>query len=235
VAPVHFGTSGFAYPEWKPLFYPAGLPSHGFLGHYAQRLTAVEIDATFYRMPKPGTLDAWRNATAEAFRFALKAPRRITHQQRLSLPSSALEYWLGLLPRLGDRLGVVLYQLPPYWRRSDERLAEFLAVLPQQVPSAFEFRHASWFDPAVYALLRNHDAALCIRDDDQGTTPIELTALRTYVRLRRSGYGDAERRSWQKRLAAWAEQGIEVYAFLKHEDNPQAALLAVEFAHGIAV
>jgi len=234
VASIHFGTSGFAYPEWKPLFYPAGLASKGFLGHYARRLAAVEIDATFYRMPKPATLDAWRNATAETFRFALKAPRRITHQERLSLPSSALEYWLGLLPRLGDRLGVVLYQLPPYWRRSDERLTEFLAALPQEVPSAFEFRHPSWFDPAVYALLRNHDAALCVRDEDRGTTPIELTARRTYVRLRRSSYGDSERRSWQERLGGWADQGIEVYAFLKHEDHPEAALLAVEFARGIA-
>ncbi len=234
MAPIHFGTSGFAYPEWKPLFYPAGLAANGFLAHYAQRLGAVEIDATFYRMPKPGTLEAWRNATAETFRFALKAPRRITHQERLGLPSNALEYWLGLLPRLGDRLGVVLYQLPPYFRRNDERLAEFLGALPPDVPSALEFRHPSWFDPAVYALLRDHDASLCIRDEDQGTTPVALTARRIYVRLRRSSYGGAERRSWQKQLAAWAEQDIDVYAFLKHEDNPKAAVLAVEFACGIA-
>jgi uncharacterized protein YecE (DUF72 family) len=234
VAFVHFGTSGFAYREWKPLFYPAGLSTKGFLGHYARRLSAVEIDATFYRMPNAATLDAWREATAETFRFALKAPRRITHLQRLNVPSSALEYWTSLLPRLGHRLGVVLYQLPPYFRRSDERLAAFLAALPGGVPNAFEFRHPSWFDPDVYALLRSHDAALCIRDENQGTTPLELTARRTYVRLRRSSYGDAERHSWQRRLGSWAEEGIEVFAFLKHEDDPQAALVAVEFARGIA-
>jgi uncharacterized protein YecE (DUF72 family) len=234
MAPVHFGTSGFSYPEWKPLFYPAGLRSRGFLGHYAGHFSAVEIDATFYHIPRPATLDSWRDATAETFRFALKAPRRITHFQRLSVPSKTLEYWTSVLPQLGSRLGVVLYQLPPYLRRDDQRLAAFLAALPGTVPNAFEFRHPSWFDAAVYDLLRAHDATLCVRDEDEGTTPLELTARRTYVRLRRTSYGEADRRSWQRQLGSWAEQGIEVFAFLKHEDDPRAALDAVEFARGIA-
>jgi uncharacterized protein YecE (DUF72 family) len=227
---VHIGTSGFSYPEWKPAFYPQGLAQKRFLAHYASRLSAVEIDATFYRLPKPVTLEAWREATGETFRFALKAPQRITHRERLAVPSSTLEYWTGLLPRLGHRLGVVLYQLPPFLPRDEQRLKAFLQALPSGVPVAFEFRHPSWFVPEIYALLSEHDAALTIHDSDQTTTPAELTARTAYLRLRRTRYDVSARRAWQERICGWAEQGVEVFAFIKHEDNPQAPWVAIEFA-----
>lgn len=229
MAPVHIGTSGFSYPEWRPDFYPTGLPIKGFLAYYASRLSAVEIDSTFYRMPKPTTLDSWREKTGDRFRFALKAPRKITHHQQLSLPSGAVDYWTSLLPRLGDRLGIVLYQLPPYLRRDDDRLAGFLRALDPSTPVAFEFRNDSWFVPDVFAVLREHGAALCIHDADAGTTAMELTAPRTYVRLRRAAYGPAMRQQWQQRLRDWADQGVEVFAFVKHE-GAEAPLVAVELS-----
>lgn len=235
VAPIYVGTSGFSYPEWKPSFYPHGLPPKAFLSHYATRLSAVEIDSTFYRMPKPATLDSWRQATGEGFRFACKAPQGITHRERLALPSPAFEYWNTLLPRLGSQLGVVLYQLPPSWRRDDERLGSFLAALPSEHAAAFEFRNPSWFAPEVLTLLRERGVALCINDGDGGTTPIEITAPRTYLRLRRASYDATTRRVWLERVLAWSEQGLEVFLFVKHEDNPGAPLVAVELLEELEV
>jgi uncharacterized protein YecE (DUF72 family) len=233
MAGVHIGTSGFAYPEWRPDFYPEKLPQREFLSYYASKLSAVEIDATFYRMPRPTTLDNWRETTHENFRFALKAPRKITHRDKLAVPSEALAYWTGLLPRLGDRLGMVLYQLPPYLLRDDHRLEAFLCSLDPSPPVAFEFRHRSWFVPKVFEILRAHAAALCIHDADEGTSTIQLTAPRTYLRLRREEYGPAEQREWLLRVLGWAEQGIEVYAFFKHE-GPQAPAMAVELTRATA-
>jgi uncharacterized protein YecE (DUF72 family) len=233
MARVHIGTSGFAYPEWRPEFYPGKLPRKSFLSYYASKLSAVEVDATFYRMPRPATLDSWRDTTRESFRFALKAPRKITHREQLAVPSDALEYWTSLLPRLGPRLGIVLYQLPPHLVRNDDRLDAFLGSLNPSPPVAFEFRHDSWFVPEVFEILRARAAALCIHDADDGTSALELTAPRTYLRLRRNEYRVAERREWIKQVVGWAEQGIEVYAFVKHE-GPQAPALAVELARATA-
>jgi uncharacterized protein YecE (DUF72 family) len=233
MAPVRIGTSGFSYAEWKPGFYPPKLPQKDFLGYYASQLPAVEIDSTFYRFPRPTTLESWRNTTGPDFRFALKAPQKITHRERLEAGSEATAYWTGLLPTLGERLGIVLYQLPPFFKRDDERLGAFLGALPTAPPVAFEFRHPSWYCPDVYALLRARDAALCIRDEDAGTTQVELTAERTYLRLRRGEYTAAERQLWLERITAWADQGIEVFAFIKHEDNPKAPAVALQFAEEI--
>jgi uncharacterized protein YecE (DUF72 family) len=140
---IRIGTSGFSYKEWKRIFYPADLPADRFLSFYASRFDAVEIDSTFYRMPTPNALDAWRDATPEPFRFAIKASQRITHRERLAVPSDSVGYLLGLLERLGSRLGVVLYQLPPFFRRDDARLEAFLTTLPESPKSALEFRHVS--------------------------------------------------------------------------------------------
>jgi uncharacterized protein YecE (DUF72 family) len=230
MACAYIGTSGFSYPEWKPSFYPAKLPQKGFLAHYASRLSAVEIDSTFYRFPRPTTLDAWRGATGPGFRFALKAPQKITHRERLVAGSDAVAYWASLLPRLGDRLGIVLYQLPPFLKRDDERLAAFIAALPPGAPVAFEFRHASWFCSEIYALLRRHEAALCIRDADDETTPLEITARCTYLRLRRAVYGPDGRRFWRERIDDWTARDIEVFAFVKHEGDPPAPWIALELA-----
>ena len=229
---VHVGTSGFAYKEWRPGFYPEGLPQKDFLGFYATRFSAVEIDYTFYRMPNRKTLESWSGVTGPKFRFALKASRRITHFERLRLPSDALDYLTGLLPVLGARLGVLLFQLPPNFKVDMERLRAFLDHLPPELPVAFEFRHESWFTGDVYSLLGGRAAGLVINDSDEGTTPLERTGPIVYVRMRRSVYDDAARRLWQSRFAEWSEAGGTVYAFVKHEDNPDAPASALAFGSG---
>ncbi len=233
MAAIWFGTSGFSYKEWKPIFYPEGLPEKQFLPYYSVRLNSVEIDYTFYRMPTAKTIEGWKAATPEHFKFTIKSPQLITHRQRLKVPSEALEYFLSVVPGLGNRLGMVLYQLPPFFKCDTERLETFLSVLPRGIPAAFEFRHDSWFVDQVYGLLRKHNVALCIHDADDHTTPMELTASFTCVRLRCSEYDEARRRSWQDRIRAWAGTGIEVFAYIKHEDNPNAPLVALDFISGL--
>jgi len=233
MASIWLGTSGFSYKEWKPVFYPQDLSDKQFLQYYATKLNSVEIDYTFYRMPNAKTIEGWRNATPENFRFTLKASQQITHRERLKVPSEALEYLLGVVPGLESRLGMILYQLPPFFKSDAQKLETFLSVLPRGIAAAFEFRHDSWFNEDVYRLLRKFNVALCIHDADDHTTPMELTAGFTYVRLRRSEYSPEQRLEWQRRLRGWADQGTEVFAYIKHEDNPDAPLIAMEFAMGL--
>ena len=232
MARVWIGTSGFSYKEWKGSFYPADLPDREMLSYYATRFRSVEIDSTFYRMPSAKTLDAWRDATPEDFRFALKASRQITHRQSLKVPSDALSYWTGAIPALGPRLGLALYQLPPFFKCDIPRLQAFLEVLPAGQPAGFEFRHDSWFVPEVYGLLERHGLALCIHDSEEGCSPLEITALCTYVRLRRTVYTPEQREEWRSRFRKWADSGIDVFAYIKHKDNPDAPRIALEFAEG---
>lgn len=233
MAPIWLGTSGFSYKEWRPIFYPADLSDKQFLRYYASRFRSVEIDYTFYRMPNAKTIEAWRTATPENFRFCLKASQQITHRERLKVPSDALEYLLGIVTGLEHRLGLILYQLPPFFKCDLQKLEMFLSVLPRGIHAAFEFRHDSWFVEDVYRLLEKHAVALCIHDADGHTTPMKLTAPFTYVRLRRSEYSGELRRQWQDRMRAWSRDGIEVFAYIKHEDNPYAPLIALEFAKGL--
>jgi uncharacterized protein YecE (DUF72 family) len=227
--PIWIGTSGFSYKEWKGIFYPTDLPESRFLSYYATRFNGVEIDSTFYRMPTPKALDAWVSATPESFRFAIKASQKITHRERLAVPSESLSYFLDLLPRLGARLGVVLYQLPPFFRQDLARLEAFLAVLPESPRSALEFRHVSWFTDETYKVLEKHGVALCINDNDEFDCPVELTAKHTYVRLRRDKYDAEQRVKWKERLRGFDNGGVEVFAFIKHKDNPEAPLIAESF------
>jgi len=231
--PAFIGTSGFSYKEWKQNFYPKDLPDARFLSYYATRLNGVEIDSTFYRMPTDKALDAWRDATPPHFRFAIKANQKITHRERLVVPSEALTYLLQTLPRLGERLGVVLYQLPPNFKRDLGRLESFLAALPSSPRSALEFRHVSWFDDETYALLERFGVALCINDNDEFECPVKITAKHTYIRLRRDGYTPEQRATWKERIGALSRDGIDVLAFIKHKDNPDAPLIALDFAQGV--
>jgi len=230
MAAIWFGTSGFSYKEWRPIFYPEGLSDKQFLQYYSTRLNSVEIDYTFYRMPSVKTIEGWKAATPEHFKFTLKASQQITHRQRLKVPSDALDYFLSVVPGLESRLGLVLYQLPPFFKCDIQRLEMFLSALPRGIPAAFEFRHESWFVDDLYRMLRGHGVALCIHDADDHTTPMQLTAGFTYVRLRRSAYDSAQRLEWQDRIWGWARDGIEVFAYIKREDNPNAPLIAFEFA-----
>jgi uncharacterized protein YecE (DUF72 family) len=232
MARAFIGTSGFSYKEWQPSFYPEDLSEKQFLSYYGSQLRAVEINATFYRLPNPKVIGGWKDSTPDGFKFAIKASQKITHRERLAVPSDTLTYFLELLPHLGDRLGAVLYQLPPFFRIDLGRLEAFLATLPPASPSAFEFRHATWFTDATYRLLERHGAALCINDSEEQTTPLELTAKFTYLRLRKDGYSPEDRARWTERFQTWVDRGLDVFAFIKHEDNPRAPLVALEFARG---
>jgi uncharacterized protein YecE (DUF72 family) len=222
------GTSGFSYDAWTGPFYPEDLPADGRLAFYATQLPAVEINNTFYRMPKPELLAGWAAQVPPGFRFALKASQRITHIKRLKDAAGEVKFLVGSARQLGEKLGPVLYGLPPNLKKDVPRLAAFLALLPSDVKSAFEFRNPSWLDDEVFALLKSAGSALCIADDEKGTTPLVATAPWGYVRLRREDYGEPG-------LAAWAEKvrgagWDEAYVFFKHEEEGAAPALARRFA-----
>ena len=230
---IWVGTSGFSYKEWRPAFYPQDLSDKQFLQYYATRLNSVEIDSTFYRMPTAKTIEGWKNTTSGDFRFTIKASQQITHRERLNLPSDALGYLLSVVPGLGNRLGMVLYQLPPFFKCDKQRLELFVSQLPRGIPAAFEFRHESWFDTEIYKTLEQHGVALCVNDSDEKTTPLELTAPFTYLRLRRTKYETSQLDEWRTRIRSWVAGGIDVFAYIKHEDNPDAPLIAVSFSESL--
>jgi uncharacterized protein YecE (DUF72 family) len=207
---VFAGTSGFSYDAWVGTFYPEDVPADGRLAYYATRLPAVEINNTFYRMPKPELLAGWAAQVPAGFRFALKASQRITHIKRLKEADGEVKFLLGSARQLGDRLGPVLYGLPPNLKKDVPRLAAFLALLPSDVKAAFEFRNPT-----------------CVADDEKGTTPLEATAPWGYLRLRREDYGEADLAAWADRVrgAGWDE----AYVFFKHEEEGAAPTLARRF------
>jgi uncharacterized protein YecE (DUF72 family) len=221
------GTSGYSYPAWKGAFYPAGLPASQMLSAYAARLPAVEINATFYRMPQPKTLATWRGEVPPSFVFALKAPQRITHQKRLAGAADEVGFFLRTAAELGGSLGPVLWQLPPTFRKDLPRLRAFLELLPRGGRSAFEFRHASWHSDDVLATLSEAGAALCIADDEHATTPLAATAGFGYLRLRRPDYDDAALARWAATVRA--QPWTDAYVFFKHEDEARGPDYAVRF------
>ncbi len=230
---VWAGTSGYSYAAWKGSFYPDDLPSADMLAYYASRLPAVEINNTFYRMPTERVLETWAAAVPDGFRFALKASRRITHFKRLADVEEETEYLVRTASALADRAGVILYQLPPNFKRDDERLTSFIAQLPNPGRSAFEFRHASWFDDAVFSLLAERNSALCVAETDEGDDPPPVrTADWTYLRLRRAEYDDAALAGWVERVRT--EGWESAYVFFKHEDAGVGPLLAARFLELVA-
>ena len=227
------GTSGFSYPEWKPSFYPDDLPKEKFLEFYASRFSTVEVDRTFYRMPNTKTIDAWKAETPDGFRFAIKASQRITHREKLAVPSEALPYLVRIVSGLEEKLGAVFFQLPPWFRCDLALLETFLEQLPAGFPSAMEFRHASWLTDEVYALLRRRGVGLVIHDADDHTTPLVVTAALAYLRLRKSVYSPEDLASWRERARGWVAEGVDVYMYIKHEENPDAPRIALDLANGL--
>jgi uncharacterized protein YecE (DUF72 family) len=211
------GTSGYSFKEWKGAFYPADLPDSKMLEYYAARLPTVEINNTFYRMPKPEVIQGWRERSPEEFRFGLKAPQRITHFQRLAGSKESLDYFFSGANTLGEKLGPVLFQLPPFLKKDLPRLEEFLSLLPDSMHTAFEFRNASWFDDAVYAALRARNVALVGGDvDEEGKSPpLVATANWGYLRLRKDEYGPGELENWVQTIQRqpWGT----AYVYMKHE------------------
>ena len=222
------GTSGYSYKEWKGSFYPEKLAAKDMLAHYAERLPSVEINSTFYRLPKVSVLESWAEQVPDRFRFVIKASRRITHLKRLNDVQDETEYLLSAVRALGDRLGAVLYQLPPNLRKDLPRLEAFLALLTDDTPAAFEFRHPSWYDDEILDCLREHDCALCLADTgDEDDAPFTSTASWGYLRLRRPDYSEAELEEWAQRINA---QGWErAYVFFKHEDEGAGPRMATDF------
>ena len=212
------GASGYAFKEWKGGFYPETIKPEDMLACYAGQLPTVEINNTFYRMPKASVLEHWAAVTPPAFRFAIKASRRITHEARLKADAAAdsLAYLYRNLASLGDRRGPVLFQLPPFLKQDLPRLRDFLQLLPAGHRAAFEFRHESWFDDAVYALLRDAGAALCLSEREDGAPPpLVETAPWGYVRLRLESYADADLARWAGRLGATGWE--TAYVYFMHE------------------
>lgn len=224
----YVGTSGFSYRPWRGPFYPEDLPAERMLRFYGERLPAVEINSSFYRVPSAATLAGWCREVPPEFRFAFKAPRRITHLHRLKGGAEEVAYFLGVVESAGERLGAVLFQLPPTAPLDTGRLEKFLEHLPRGVKSAFEFRHGSWLVEETFALLSRYGCALCLTEDE-GESRLDLpsTAPWGYLRLRKPDYGDGElaERARHLRERGWEEGWV----FFKHEDEGKGPRLAARF------
>jgi uncharacterized protein YecE (DUF72 family) len=232
---LYAGTSGFAYPTWKPEFYPEKLPSKKFLSYYSERLNAVEVNYTFRRLPSASTLEKWVAETRAGFVFPLKAHMRITHIQRLKPSEFTNVFFQAIDPlRSARRLGAVLFQLPPALKCDEALLADFLAALPGEIRCAFEFRHASWLQDSVYSLLEKHKVALCLAESEKLVIPEIVTANFVYSRLRMPEYSAEDRKEIAGRVEQLLSRGQDVYVFFKHEDTPAGALYAEELLKNVS-
>jgi len=222
------GTSGFSYKEWLGHFYPEKLAGSEMLRHYAGQFPTVEINNTFYRMPAEAMLANWVREVPAHFTFSLKAPRRITHELRLRGAEANVAEFLRRAGALGDKLGAILFQLPPYLKKDLPRLQNFLALLPPGRGAAFEFRNESWHDQEVYESLRTRGAMLCVTDTDEGETAFVATTDSAYVRLRRTHYDDADLRAWVDRIAA--QRLACTYVYFMHEDEALGTRFALRLS-----
>jgi len=225
---IYAGTSGFSYKEWKGSFYPDKLPASEMLSYYSGKLTAVEINNTFYRMPRESVLEGWAAQVPDSFRFVIKASRRITHFKRLKGAEEETDYLLRTVGLLGDKLGAVLFQLPPNMKQDIERLDAFLSGLGNPGRTVFEFRNASWFDEKTYDCLREQGASLCAADTDEEDGEIVETAPWGYLRLRKTEYGETALAKWAARVkgSGWER----AFVFFKHEDEAAGPIAAQRFA-----
>ena len=222
-AAIRIGTSGWEYAHWRGDFYPSDLPKGRWFEHYARHFDTVELNTSFYRLPRAEAFDGWRGKSPEGFAFAVKASRYLTHIKRLAEPMEPLERFWSRARRLGDRFGPVLYQLPPRWAPNEERLAAFLAAVPRDHPQAVEFRDRRWYQPAVRGLLERAGVALCLHDMTGSAPPAEPAGPFVYVRFHGSGaryggrYPDEVLSAWAERVAAWSAEGMPVWAYFNND------------------
>ena len=222
------GTSGYSYKEWKGTFYPEDLPDKEMLAYYAKQLPTVEINNTFYRMPKVDMLESWVEQVPANFQFILKASRKITHIKRLKECEEETEYLFKTAQTLGKQLGVILFQLPPFLRKDAIRLENFVTLIPKTEKAAFEFRHETWFDDEIYEILRAKECALCFSDTDNNKLKkLVSTASWGYLRLRKQDYGDKELKKWAKNIKG--QSWNETFVFFKHEDEGAGPKMAKRF------
>lgn len=225
---LYVGTSGWAYPAWKPTFYPEKLAQKKFLQHYSTRLNAVEVNYSFRQFIKESTLQNWMSETPSGFRFCVKAHQSITHIRRLKNADDQLKRFLDSVQPLAsaEKLGPALFQLPPNLKCDAALLEEFCSKLPPNFRAAFEFRHASWFVNEVYRVLGKYNVALCFAESDELQTPIVLTANFSYYRLRKSEYSAEDNQEHINRFSRGVQAGRDIFAFIKHEERPESALNA---------
>ena len=227
MASLYAGTSGFAYPAWKPDFYPAQVSQKDFLKHYATRLNAVEANYTFRQLPSAATLERWAESTPSNFVFACKAHQRITHIQRLKESEFTPAFFRAIDPlRSARRLGPVLFQLPPNFKLDLSLLTAFVEKLPPDLKYAFEFRNTTWLTDEVYRLLEKHQVSLCLAESDKLEIPKVITANFVYSRLRKGDYDAEERAEIKTRVSEMLSDNRDVYVFFKHEETPAGALYA---------
>jgi len=231
------GTSGWAYPSWKPEFYPEKLPQKNFLKYYATQLNTVEVNFTFRQLVKETTIEKWLNETPQEFRFGIKAHQVITHIKRLKATEDFVKRFLGTIEALAraERLGPVLFQLPPNLKADRELLETFLATIPRGLRAAFEFRHTSWFGDDIFHMLHEYNVALCVAETEERTTPDVVTADFCYYRFRKPTYTADERRDMVDRIQEHLGQNRDVFAYFKHEETPEGALSAVEVLGSIKI
>jgi len=212
------GTSGFQYAEWKGTFYPEDLPANKMLPFYAERFSTTEINYTFHRIPAAKTIDNWKQLTPDNFRFALKAPQKITHWSKLRDCADTLRYFYDVVSGLGEKLGPVLFQLPPNFKKDTFVLGDFVNGLPGGIRAAFEFRHESWFDDEIFDTLKAREAALCIADTEKLETPKVATANYGYLRLRREDYARTDVERWTEFVREQESGWNDVFIYFKHEE-----------------
>ena len=228
------GTSGFQYPEWKGSFYPEEMPASKMLSFYSERFTSTEVNYTFRRIPAAKTIAAWSAATPTRFKFAFKAPQRITHFAKLRDCAEFLKIFQAAIAPADAKLGPVLFQLPPSFKKDAEVLSAFVREIPTEMRAAFEFRHQSWFDDSIFQILRGANSALCIAENEEFLTPSVATADFGYLRLRREDYTLANLRKWAGWIGDQEKHWPEAFIYFKHEEravgpkfaNKMAALLA---------
>jgi uncharacterized protein YecE (DUF72 family) len=227
---LFIGTSGWAYPSWKPDFYPEKLAQKKFLNHYATQLNTVEVNFTFRQLVKESTITNWIEQTPATFRFGIKAHQVITHIKRLKATEDFLPRFLATIEPLASKgkLGPVLFQLPPNLKADVALLKDFLALLPRTLPAAFEFRHESWFTDSTWDALKSRVVALCVAETEERTTPDVVTGPFAYYRFRKPSYTQDERREMVARIAEHVAAGRDVFAYFKHEETPEGALYAVD-------
>lgn len=230
MAQLYVGTSGWAYPSWKPAFYPEKLAQAKFLAYYASQLNTVEVNLTFRQLLKETTGQKWITQTPDRFRFAIKAHQVITHIKRLKSTQDFLPRFISSMEGLARarKLGPVLFQLPPNMKADPNLLGDFLSTVPRAIQAAFEFRNESWFTDDVFSLLKEHNRALCVAETEERVTPDVVTADFCYYRYRKPGYAREEREAMLRRMHEHLAAGRETYAYFKHEETPQGALYAVD-------
>ena len=235
---VHVGTSGWSYDHWQGIFYPPGLAENLRLAYYQRYFRSVEINSSFYRLPSANTLRRWYESVPDDFIFSIKASRYITHMKKLRDPRRAIKEFISRVEALRDKLGPILFQLPPRWHINAERLATFIRMLPSEHRYSVEFRDPTWFSPRIYELLEKHAVAFCIFDLDKKLSPLQVTADFVYIRLHgpkgpyQGRYSDRSLQNWAESIALWRQAGREVYCYFDNDEAAYAVQNATRL-HGI--